>query len=229
MKSLSTRQLDSVIVLLAASISLWNVFYPKPYYWAIGTALAFLPFTLLIACLFKFHFKLTDEKNDGPLYTATIDLYVPLSFVGFSVMLRTYKDLHPVSGTIIDPHFLVPVTAIVFFITTLIHLCTKKTRFSIVLFSSFCYACPIVLFANHLGPAMNQYPIEGVISGKYVMEKSRERIIILQAYGEQSYISVSPAEYDGYAIGKPGCAIKKKGWLGLTMIYPVPCHHAMSP
>ncbi|MDP9941335.1 hypothetical protein J2W71_003494 [Pseudomonas sp. 3400] len=199
-------------------ICIWVVFFPRPYYWAIGIAITYIPALVAGSVIDRTRFSLEDpSRSDGK----TVNLFAPLFFVSGALSLRTIFDFQITSEW--DLLIITAPTGLV--LALLVWSIINKANFLVVLVFSIMYTWPVAIQLNDISPPSNEVIFSGSISRKYSSTKPVTYTVVVKSGKEEKHISVSRAAYSRYSLGGRACAKEVTGWLGITTRFPIPCEH----
>lgn len=140
-----TMPLRTTYAFIALILCVWVVFFPLPYYWAIGTAIAFIPALILVSLIDRARFSLEDpSRSNGN----TVNLFTPFFFVSAALALRTMANFQTTS----DLDLLILIVPIAFFLALLVWAVINNVSFLAALVFAVMYALPVVVQINDIGP-----------------------------------------------------------------------------
>lgn len=210
------RLLRLAIAFIALILCVWVVFLPRPYYWAIGAAFAFVPALVFGSLIERAPFSLVDpSRSDGN----TINLFYPFFFVSGALAWRTMADFQTTS----DLDLLRLTVPVAFFLALLAWVVIKKTSFPAALVFAVMYALPLVVQINDIGPPSGEVVFKGLIYRKYSSIKPVTYTIVIRSGSEEKHVRVSKRAYSNYSLVSPVCVKEVKGWLGISTRFPVRC------
>lgn len=199
-------------------ICIWVMFFPRPYYWAIGIATACIPALVAGSIIDRTRFSLEDpSRSDGN----TVNLFAPLFFVSGALALRTIFDFQITS----DWDLLIITAPAGLILALLVWSIINKANLLAALIFSMMYTWPVAIQLNDILPPSSEVTFSGSISRKYSSTKPVTYTIVIKSEKEEKHVSVSRAAYSRYSLGGRACAKEVTGWLGITTRFPVPCEY----
>lgn len=199
-------------------IFIWVMFFPQPYYWAIGTAIAYIPALVLGSIINRARFSLEEPyRSDG----STINLFTPLFFVSGALFLRTMSDFQTTS----DWDHLIITVPVGLVLALLVWAVIKKADFLAALIFAMVYTWSVAIQINDIPPPSKEVIYSGSISRKYSSNRPVTFTIVVKYEKEEKHVNVSRAAYLHYNVGGWGCAKDVTGWLGITTRFPISCEN----
>lgn len=210
------KLLRLVIAFIALILCVWVVFFPRPYYWAIGTAFAFVPALVLGSLIERTLFSLEDpSRSDGN----AVNLFYPFFSVSGALVWRTTADFQTTSDLDVL-RLMVPVG---FFLALLAWAVINKTSFPAAVIFALMYAFPLVVQINDIGPPSSEVVFKGLIYRKYISRKLGTYNIVIYSGSEEKHVRVRKEAYSNYSLVNPVCVKEVKGWLGISTRFPIRC------
>lgn len=210
------RALRFAYTFVALILSVWVVFYPRPYYWAIGAAFVFVP-TLAGGALIRsdlFSLEMPD-RTDG----RTVNLFNPCVFVSLALILRLMSDLQ-ITNELRLLLLTIPLGIVFAWIGWIV---IEKSNFWAVVIVAVMYAGPVIVQVNGLGPSSIETVVDGLVSRKYSSIKPVAHTIVLRSEEAEVHVRIGKEAYSNFDLGDRACAQEVKGWLGIAIRSPIPC------
>lgn len=206
------------VALTALILCLWLLFFPSPYYWAVGTSIGFVPALVLLSLICKDRFVLVDPKY---AVKGNVNLSLPLFFVSGALVFRTMGDFHTTSDLEVARLAL----PLAFLLALAILGIVKTASFLAAVLIAVLYALPVCVQINGLGPPSKEIISEGVVVRKYSTIKPVSHMIVMQFPQGEKHVQVDSDTYSGAHIGDRVCAKDVTGWLGITTRFRINCAH----
>ncbi len=211
-----TKKLRVVIAITAFFISVWIVFFPHPYYWAVGAGILFMPVLILLTLIDRDGFELQEPKKSD---ANRVNLVGPFIFVLCALMLRGAADIQ-IADDFEVTKLVIPTGLSIALIGWVI---LKRADFLLLLLLSLGYSLPLVMELNKWGPSKSEFVIIGSIERKYASGKPLNQTIVIRSNYAEVHIHVNRDAYQRYRIGDTACAKRQEGWLGLVTLFPIRC------
>ncbi len=197
-------------------ICAWVIFFPHPYYWAMGAGVIYMPLLVLLTLIDQDRFELQDPKRSD---VNRVNLVGPLLFITCALIIRTPVDFDAES----DWRILELVVPISFTIALIVWAILKKANFPLVFVIALLYTVPLMLQLNDLGPSTDEFNIAGPIVKKYTSIRPLKQTIVIRFNNAEKDVYIGREAYQQYKIGEQACAKERKGWLGVVIRYPTHC------